>query len=86
MLRNIIKGKDVNVKLAAGERSSRGGGRVTSSLKTESQKSREERLAERAVKGTDLRAGDPETQERGGTKGTWRGGTNVKTRGWKNKS
>lgn len=31
---------------------------ITSSLKTESQKRREERLAERAVKGTDLRAED----------------------------
>lgn len=39
---------------------------VTSSLKTESQNRREERLAERAVKGTDFRAED-EDGKRAGT-------------------
>lgn len=42
---------------------------VTSSMKTESQNRREERLAERAVKGTDFRAEDTgEGRKRGGTK------------------
>lgn len=43
---------------------------ITSSLKTESQKRREERLAERAVKGTDLRAED--RREKKKTTGTGR--------------
>lgn len=40
---------------------------ITSSLKTESQKRREERLAERAVKGTDLRAEDRREKKPTGT-------------------
>lgn len=40
---------------------------ITSSLKTESQKRREERLAERAVKGTDLRAEDRREKKTTGT-------------------
>lgn len=40
---------------------------ITSSLKTESQKRREERLAERAVKGTDLRAEDRRGKKTTGT-------------------
>lgn len=40
---------------------------ITSSLKTESQKRREERLAERAVKGTDLRAEDRRGEKTTGT-------------------
>lgn len=47
---------------------------ITSSLKTESQKRREERLAERAVKGTDLRAEDrrEKTTGTGGEEGQTR--------------
>lgn len=50
---------------------------ITSSLKTESQKRREERLAERAVKGTDLRAED--RREKKNNRDRKRGGTNKGT-------